>query len=519
MILEPLKKLIGIKSKTSPKPVSFDWVYRTFLKRLEKWPQAMGGPKQGRAVSVLITPWMQTAVPFFSLEVALMLSRAGRPVKVIWDDTDLVGNSGKNREVDAINDVLSRLPKELEVIAVSQLSATETRESDGPLAKRIRFDNGIMRRRGETTVDEFYAAHPESGERILRHLGIVRALLRGLNIEWMLVPGGIYGVSSAYIAMAQELGIGLSGYDCGYGMLILAQGGLAGHQHDVDDCYRRFTEQAAANPKSRQLAEESATRELQQRMIGKGNYFDFQIAGVEGREKRTFDVLVPLNLRWDAAALGRQNVFASVSEWLTYLIEWANARPDVRLCVRQHPVERHAPWRSTDDVRGLVERLNKAPDRIVFIAADDPVNTYELLRPAKVVLPYTSSVGVESAMLGKAVILATHCYYQGFPFSQKAATREQYLDLIDQALTGKFDGIDETKAVAAQVYHLTQNCNLMRTKFTAEPRDCPQWLEVPPEELWAWPELQDLKSALLTRAPLSFLRHSRFVAESSNPPA
>lgn len=64
-------------------------------------------------------------------------------------------------------------------------------------------------------------------------------------------------------------------------------------------------------------------------------------------------------------------------------------------------------------------------------------------------------------------------------------------------------------AHSATAPHISQNASFLRIRFNPQRLDFETWVATPPEELWAQPELADLRAALLTRQPLAFLRHQR----------
>ena len=151
-----------------------------------------------------------------------------------------------------------------------------------------------------------------------------------------------------------------------------------------------------------------------------------------GKSSRYADgcVLIPLNVEWDTAALGRHVHFKSTTEWLISTIGAVleqNAGPVV---VRQHPSERRPLQRSKLDVAALLRESFGQDPRCQFVAADDPVSSYDLLRAARLVLPFVSTIGIEAAAMGKPVLIAGACYYTDLGFVWSAGSREEYFDLL-----------------------------------------------------------------------------------------
>jgi hypothetical protein len=432
---------------------------------------------------------------------------AGCRVRVLWDATDLVGNADNADEIEAIQSLLAALLRHhVEIIEVAALPATKL-AFDDDLAAAIVRENAVWKMRGETGAQRFIDERPTMQPAVRAHLAKVLDLLERDPLDWILIPGGIYGVSAVYLAVAKRLGQPFSVFDSGRGLVLLSHSGVAAHHCDTQIAIELL--EGEANERQIAFALREGELELERRISGKDEHV-CQFAPATGATEGNANILVPLNLRWDAAALSRLRLFDSVEHWLTLFLEWTTHTPEVRICIRQHPVERHSHARSEDDVAGLLARYAHLEGRVRFVAAADPVNSYDLMRTAKVVLPFTSSVGIEAAMLGVPVVLGTHCYYERLPFVSRAESIGDYFALIERALAGELEVSAAGKRAATLAYYFTQRCAYLRTKFTPMPDDFHAWCAIPPPELWAQPELADLREALLTRSPLPFVQHKRF---------
>ena len=130
----------------------------------------------------------------------------------------------------------------------------------------------------------------------------------------------------------------------------------------------------------------------------------------------------------------------------------------------------------------------------------------------KVVLPHTSTIGIEAAFLGKPVVIGTSVYYEDFGFVQRPATRDEYFAKIADALAGKIVVSEEQRAAAGCAYFLTQRCTLIRSQFNPHREQLVEWVTQEPEAIWGMPETADLRTALLTRQPLSMIRYRRLAS-------
>src|SRR5437868_3528220 len=77
-----------------------------FERRAGQWQEVAVKPRTGARVGVLVTPWMSTAVPFFSLECALLLHSEGVAVSILWDSSMIFFNASTPSVVAGIVHVL-----------------------------------------------------------------------------------------------------------------------------------------------------------------------------------------------------------------------------------------------------------------------------------------------------------------------------------------------------------------------------------------------------------------------------
>jgi hypothetical protein len=216
-------------------------------------------------------------------------------------------------------------------------------------------------------------------------------------------------------------------------------------------------------------------------------------------------ILLALNLSFDAAALGRHLVFTSQTEWMLETVRWILANTAETVTVRRHPAERFAAVRSRDDYRALLESAFGVTGRIVYVPAEAPVSTYDIMRAAKLVLPHVSTLGVEAAALGVPVVTQSASSYAHLGFVSTGRTREEYFDKIGDALAGKWVVSDEQRQDAWVVYYLSQCCNFFRTTFA--PNNIRRIVRQPPAEALGGEALDLVFSAIDGNTPLSLLVH------------
>ncbi|MEP6667798.1 MAG: hypothetical protein ABJF10_01510 [Chthoniobacter sp.] len=486
------------------RPDGFGEMADRFSRRMREFSAPFPPVSRPGKVAVLITPWMCTPVPFFSLECAWMLRREGFDVTLLWDRSNVFFNAARGREIEAVERVLKGLPAAFHHVDVSAITAPSAPRTDA--LDLLLYENAVRQIRSEGGAPAFLAANPERTVEMYEHAGRVRKVLEEGDYSWVLIPGGVWAASGLYVQIAENLGVSYTTFDCGPGAMYLAHDGVAAHLGDVPGAFRDIKERLDRAPAERDEVIRLAKENLQVRMEGRDEY-RLQPQPASASVQHRCDILVPLNYRADTAALCRQRIFPSITAWLEALLGWLETRPGVTLSIRQHPCERIEEFKGHDHWDQLIARFPAVRDQVTLVLAEDTVNTYDLLRCAAVVLPYTSRVGIEAALLGKPAILSTHCYYESCGFTWNASSAEEYFALIDQALAGQLQVTPEQRDSAALAYHIVERCLELRTDFTPTPAEFARWVEIPPEELWSQPALLTVREALVSRRRLPLLRY------------
>jgi hypothetical protein len=156
-----------------------------------------------------------------------------------------------------------------------------------------------------------------------------------------------------------------------------------------------------------------------------------QVRAALGLDQRPV-ALLAANVIGDSLTLGRQVFTDSMTEWLQRTVTLFSSRPDAQLVVRIHPGERYTQGPSVADV--LHQALPDLPKHIHLVAADDPINTYDLVDIADLGLVYTTTVGMEMAMSGVPVIVAGQTHYRGKGFTLDPDTWQDHNALIERLL-------------------------------------------------------------------------------------
>ena len=222
-------------------------------------------------------------------------------------------------------------------------------------------------------------------------------------------------------------------------------------------------------------------------------------------------VLMPLNVEWDTAALGRHVCFSDTVDWITSTVSEILLLDAGQVVVRQHPSERRDLQRSKLDIGSILRDRFGDESRLRFVAAGDDVSTYDLLASARLVLPFVSTIGIEAAGLGKPVLVSGKSYYSDLGFVWSASSREEYLSLLRRGLRGELDALPDQTDRAWICYYLSAVRNRIWTDFTPQPDDFWTWSSRDPDVLFAEPEVADMLEAIDRDVPVALLRHRRAI--------
>lgn len=148
--------------------------------------------------------------------------------------------------------------------------------------------------------------------------------------------------------------------------------------------------------------------------------------------------MVPIftNVIFDTSQVHANTLFEDMFAWLDDLREVIERHPETLFVIRAHPDEARPGKESQESVAEWVRSAGIAQRRnVAFFAPSDYVSSYELIRQAKVVLVYNSSVGLEASILGKPVLCAGRARYTQVPTVFYPPNRDMYRSQLEAMLT------------------------------------------------------------------------------------
>jgi len=140
------------------------------------------------------------------------------------------------------------------------------------------------------------------------------------------------------------------------------------------------------------------------------------------------------NVSWDTAVSLRDIAFADMFDWLESVVRWATTRPDVQLDVRAHPAETRLRGFESNDlaIDFVTERFPSLPPNVRLHGPESAVDSYALIQASAAVLVYTSTIGLEAALLGRPVLVAADVHYRGKGFTHDLTGPDHLERLLEE---------------------------------------------------------------------------------------
>jgi hypothetical protein len=191
---------------------------------------SVGRVADGPRILVVVTPWLGTAVPWFSIVFGLFLAYRGSRISFVIDDLRFGGHSIRHGFIlRCVRSVLSAISQRYSVLALRDYrSGRPLNAIEQQVVQRLAYLNAVWALRGETNP----AGRQRYIHLVAKQLGAGCAAIVGLlesgSYDVVLVPGGVYGSSGVWVELARGFGIRASTFDSGgRGVLMLAANGIA----------------------------------------------------------------------------------------------------------------------------------------------------------------------------------------------------------------------------------------------------------------------------------------------------
>lgn len=155
-----------------------------------------------------------------------------------------------------------------------------------------------------------------------------------------------------------------------------------------------------------------------------------------------FHQIVPVftNVVYDTSQVHANTIFPHMFAWLDLVLDIIRAHTETLFVIRAHPDEMRpgTAKQSRESVRDWVtrNRVNTLPN-VVFIDSQEYLSSYELIQRAKFLIVYNSSIGLEAALMGAAVLCGGKARYTQYPTVFLPQTAADYRQQADEFLNAE----------------------------------------------------------------------------------
>lgn len=147
-------------------------------------------------------------------------------------------------------------------------------------------------------------------------------------------------------------------------------------------------------------------------------------------------VAVFTNVIFDTSQLHANMAFRDMFDWLDTLLEVIRAHPETLFIVRAHPDEARPGKASRESVAMWMEQSGALVlENVVFIPPQERLSSYDLVRTAKFILVYNSTISLESTLLGVPALCAACSPFTDYGTAFFEPERGSYLQQLNAFLT------------------------------------------------------------------------------------
>lgn len=471
--------------------VSFFNKFMNYLKKIDKF--IIDDKKQSdEKIGIVIVPAFYQAPCYYSIMVMLLLVKRGYDVQLIVDDNvgveDYVVCSGYTDVcctlVQSVIEYINNNIVEIEVKKISEINGNKQELNEDELKQIEKC--ALVSTTWHKSIKNFRTRFTDKKiifevfkDILINNYKFIKKFFEENMFSVLNVYTGIYNEWGLYrIISMNNKNIGLISYDSnGKGQITFSRG-VVGELTEIKTVLEEYDMQSEIFNEL-----EIIGREIFEKSINGAEKNSYQIIEAwQDDFERNVDIILPLNIEWDAAAYALDSPFLSMEEWLIETLDFIIKHTNATVMVREHPVKaRIKDDFNFTDYNKLLENNFGKNDRIVFVSASDKINTYKQIKKCKLVLPFTSTVGIESALLEKLVVLCTDVYYKSGIPDGYCNSKIKYFEKIKDTLANAnryVQAVNKKKLYIALALHsymskedMFNECSMEWTKLNLEELD------------------------------------------------
>lgn len=413
-----------------------------------------------KSIGFIITAWLSTDVPYYSMILGRLFKERGHKVYFIFDDLNFFDEESQN---EILRQTYYNLSNEYNKILLSD-SVREEKSGAVDIGKFVKSNEQLINRNYSKNEYEFIEDY------LSKSYSSYSKILDELQLSKLVIPGGIYKNTCLLRTMCEQKNIDYLTYDSGDNTMLLGVNSVAAHRIGATTAYEKFNKMNFSDEIKIDIREKALA--IMHSTKAGTDFFGYH-NGKESSYVKEMDslnlVVIPLNIFNDAAAVEIDSIFESPREWLIETLDFLLINTEYKIVIRDHPgsVGHYNNIKLIDYLEKKYETFIDSK-RLEVLKYFEEINTYTLLEKANLVLPYTSTVGIEAAILGAKVVICTNVYYKNTFFVEEVNNKKDYFTtLISTIETTKDKNLMYQSSL--EFYYFSQELGFLKTKFTPQP--------------------------------------------------
>ncbi len=457
--------------------------------------------------TIIVSPWSGTAVPWYSITLALLLQSKNKSIDIVIDDLPF----GKVKtffhfQIILVKLALKLLPN-LKCLSLSKFRNHPTQKCNSNTINDLVALNSIHFTKGETNATNRKKYEALIKQQYALNFPIYTSFFDNENAKKIIFPGGIWGNSGLITYLCNLHNIQPITFDSGEGIMLLSLNGVAAQLKDIPLVFKCI--QNSVDDKSFAIVQGEKQLNSRRQGTDQHSFFDSNSSNIDNQDY----FLILLNSVWDSAALGLHTIYDSMIDWIFDSIDWVIANTnDTKIVIRQHPAERRDALNNSDNYAMKIQDKYKNHAQVLFIEAAQDISSYELIEASKCVLGFSSTSIVEAVALKKPSIIVSSVYYSTMDIVFSAHSKNEYYHFLTEAQDNNLIVSTKMQENAYISNYITQSCNWVNTNFTPTNNDFAKWVK---EDLET---LSDnlIIEAITSNTPTSKLNHLHKIKSSRN---
>lgn len=432
----------------------------------------------------------------YEISLFLILKWRGYNVKLIVDrlhwDGDIELYEGHCAVCDYLRDVvigkLENLVAEDDILYIdpvgdTELSLEDEKECERIAAYSVRWskwynDWNSRFRSGKLLQDEFAGIFK-------RNLSYINTFFEKNHFDTINAMTALHKIAGVYYYAGRKRNIRASSQDGMQGSTLICANGPASYGEDIPKFFEKQWGEIANKDAIMDRAEQmwktrrgGASRISDMsfseyiKLRREKGYENISFQSPETELEQTYDVIIPMNLVNDGAALGIDTVFNDMEQWLQQTLDFVIHKLNATVLIREHPSMMLLPsYMAKSELCTVYPEILKQYEGnklLRYVKSEEQINLYQYIEHCKVLIPWASTVGMEAGIMGKNVLVHTNVYYENAIFACRAYTREEYFEKLEKCITcGEFLAGNKQQAYeeALRYFYYTMNRRL-KTDFT-----------------------------------------------------